>query len=236
MVLDTRDPCFPFHALGLRGNPFRALTDAEWADVAVLRESFVAALDSDSHVQILGPAGSGKTTALLGMAERLTRDGRRVAYEYLPEGRHRFRTPLADLDVFALDEAQRLDQWQRWRLLRLLRRRGRSLRLLLATHEDLTPLFARHHLPLRTTHADRITAADLAAILERRLRYFALGAESPIAFAPAAVCWLHRSFGSDLRQLTYMLYEVFQRLTAPGVITATDLERLSRQLQQGAGA
>jgi len=233
MTINARDPFFPFHALGLCGNPFRALTDEEWADVAVLRESLVAALASDSHVQILGPAGSGKTTALLGMADRLARDGLRVAYEYIPEGRHRFTTRLADLDAFALDEAQRLDRWQRWRLLRRLRRSGRSLRLLVATHEDLTPLFARHNQPLRTTYADRLTEADLAAILDRRLRRFAIGGEAAIAFAPDATRWLHLSFGSDLRRLTHFLYEVFARLTTPGAITATDLQRMSHLLRRG---
>jgi replication-associated recombination protein RarA len=232
----VRDPFFPFHALGLRGNPFRALTDDEWADVAILGESFAAALDRDAHVQILGPAGSGKTTALLGAVDRLTRDGRRVAYEYIPAGRHRFTTRTADLDVFALDEAQRLDRWQRWRLLRLLCRSRQSLRLLLATHEDLTPLFARHRLQLATTHADRVAEADLAAILDRRLRRFAIGGESSIAFAPDAVRWLGESFGSDLRRLMHFLYEVFERLTAPGVINSTDLERMSHQLRRGGDA
>ena len=33
-----RNPWFPFHSLGFRCNPFRVLTDEEWAEVAVLPE------------------------------------------------------------------------------------------------------------------------------------------------------------------------------------------------------
>src|SRR5262249_26539331 len=112
-VQSRRNSYFPFHALGFRSNPFRALTDEEWAEIVVLPpELAAAAAEAEArggHLQILGDRGRGKTSALLGLAAAQRQAGKRAAYEYLPEGRDSFRTALAGLDVFLLDEAQRLN-------------------------------------------------------------------------------------------------------------------------------
>jgi hypothetical protein len=60
------------------------------------------------HLQVLGQMGRGKTTTLLGLGKRFRLQGLRADYEYLPAGRDAFTTPLASLDVFLLDEVQRL--------------------------------------------------------------------------------------------------------------------------------
>src|SRR4051812_44035267 len=97
---------FPFHAIGLRCNPFRALVDEEWAEVAVLPELMRAVLVGGFvHLQILGAIGHGKTTTLLGLLAHFTRAERRVDYEYLPDGQRHFRADIDNLDVFLLDEA-----------------------------------------------------------------------------------------------------------------------------------
>src|SRR5207248_5460657 len=126
------DPYFPFHALGYRSNPFRALSDEEWADIVVLPEAVLAVAAGPNHLQILGELGHGKTSALLGLAQQLRRAGRRVAYEYLPIGHYVFTSQLTGLDVFLLDEVQRLRTAERRRLLAAAKG---GLRLMLGSHE-----------------------------------------------------------------------------------------------------
>src|SRR5712692_10403753 len=133
-----RDPYFPFHALGFRSNPFRALTDEEWAAIVVLPEAILQAAASGGHLQVLGEMGRGKTSTLLGLAEHFRHGGRFVEYEYLPIGQDMFKSPLAGLQVFLLDEVQRLRPDERRRLLAAARG---GLRLILGSHDDLTPLF-----------------------------------------------------------------------------------------------
>jgi len=109
---------FPLRAVGYACNPFRALSVDEEAVLAVLPEVVTAAFDSSGvHLQILGEQGRGKSATLLGLAARAESAGRRVAYTYVPEGTDRFQTDLAELDLFVLDEAQRLSRRERGRLL-----------------------------------------------------------------------------------------------------------------------
>jgi replication-associated recombination protein RarA len=207
---------FPFHALGFRCNPFRAVTDEEWTAVAVLPESVADVLENGlTHLQILGAMGCGKTTTLLGLAGRFKREGSRVAYEYLPEGQSRFHTNVHDLDVFLLDEAQRLSVRQRSRL---LANAGKQ-QLVLSSHEDLTASFERRSLPLKTVRLDAMTSTHLRTTLEKRLNYFALSGESSVTFTSDAVHYLRETYGSDLRAMQHFLYEVFQRLQQTGEIT-----------------
>lgn len=211
-----RDPYFPFRALGLRANPFRALTDDEWADVVVLPPAAEAAVHSAIHLQVLGEMGRGKTSTLLGLAARLRRAGQRAAYEYLPLGQRAFRAPLAGLDVFLLDEAQRLRSGERRRLLAAA---AGGLRLVVGSHEDLSPLFARRGLAVVTVQLGAPDYEHLERVLRRRLDYFALDPARPaISLAPAAVAALHAAYGSDLRAIERCLYEVFQSLEAPGEV------------------
>ncbi|MBI5303729.1 MAG: hypothetical protein HY868_16455 [Chloroflexi bacterium] len=214
---------FPFHALGLQCNPFRALTDDEWADIAVLPDAFIATIERDNaHVQILGARGFGKTTMLLALAARFKRAGKRVAYEYRAEGQSRFTTDADSLDVFLLDEAQRLGSRERNRLLGA----ASHTRLVLGTHTDFTREFARHGLPLTALRLEPATAAHLAAILQTRLDYFARGESRAITFTPDAIQFLSQRFGGDLRALDHFLYDVFQRLERAEPITAERLRAI----------
>ncbi|MBI3910385.1 MAG: hypothetical protein HY320_05560 [Armatimonadetes bacterium] len=231
----ARNRYFPFHALGFRCNPFRALTDEEWAEVAVLPEAIAAVLARGFvHLQILGPMGSGKTTVLLGLTTRFRQEGGRVAYEYLPDRQHRFRTRVRDLDLFLLDEAQRLSLYQRARLLSAAAKQSQEgVRLVVSSHEDLAPLFARRALPLATVRLDALTTAHLRPVLEQRLAYFALDGAPRVTFAPDAVHYLQETFGADLRAAEHFLYEVFQRWEPTGAITAAQLQEASGLLIGG---
>lgn len=223
-----RGSYFPFHALNLRSNPFRALTDDEWADIVVLPPALAAADLTGRHLQVLGELGRGKTSALLGLAARHRLAGRRVAYEYLPEGQRRFHTPLTSLQVFALDEAQRLTPRERARLWRAAQS---GLRLLLGSHEDLSPAFAAHHLSFDTVTLDPPDAAHLARLLIRRVQYFTLDPSRPaVTLAPDAVAALHTRFGSNRRAIERCLYEVFQQLEVIGEITAAQVEAAAARL------
>src|SRR3990172_8894817 len=70
------NPYFPFHALGFRCNPFRAVTDDEWVDIAILPEP-VAEIAAKGFVnlQVLGEKGYGITTTLLAQAAQFKREG-----------------------------------------------------------------------------------------------------------------------------------------------------------------
>ena len=81
------NPFFPFHALGFQCNPFRAVTDSEWVDLAILPDSIPADF---VHLQLLGDQGHGKTTALLALTARFSRS----AYEHLEVDQDQFTTPL----------------------------------------------------------------------------------------------------------------------------------------------
>ena len=223
-----RDPYFPFHALGFHSNPFRALDDDEWAAIVLLPPALAEAAARGGHLQVLGERGRGKTSALLGLAAQWRSAGQRAAYEYLPEGRDGFKTVLAGLEVFLLDEAQRLRGGERRRLLRAA---AGGLRLVLGSHDDLTPLFARAGLPLASVRLEAGDTAHLAALLARRLDYSALQPGQPgVTFEAGAVAFLASIFGSDLRAMERFLYEVFQDLEAPGTLTAEELRAARARL------
>jgi hypothetical protein len=225
----VRDPYFPFHALNLRANPFRALTDEEWAEVVVLPPALEAAEREGGHLQVLGELGRGKTSALLGLAARLRRKGQRVTYEYIPEGRGDFRSALMEINVFALDEVQRLHPRERRRLLDAAEA---GLRLLLGSHTDLRSRFVARGLPLATVRLDAPDPAHLARILARRLDYFALDPARPgMTISDGAVAALHAADGSNRRAIELCLYEVFQELREPGEVTARAVEEMAARIQ-----
>jgi hypothetical protein len=224
----VRDPYFPFHALNLRSNPFRALTDDEWAEIVVLPPPLAAAEQTGQHLQVLGELGRGKTSSLLGLTALLRRAGRRVAYEYLPEGKRVFDTPLADLEAFALDEVQRLSHNERERLWRAAQA---GLRLALGSHEDLAAAFAARGLPLVTVGLDAPDAAYLARILARRIEYFTLDPARPtVTLAPEAVSALHAAYGSNRRLIERCLYEVFQEVEVVGEVGTAQVEAMAARL------
>ncbi|MEJ2746356.1 MAG: hypothetical protein P8183_00315 [Anaerolineae bacterium] len=181
-----------------------------------------------THLQFLGPMGSGKTTTLLQLADNLAQKGFHVAYEYLALGERNYKTETTTLDILLLDEAQRLNWQSRRRLLASLSQgRQGSLRLILSSHKDLTGAFRRRGLPLQTVVVDEVlTAAFYGRILARRLAYFALPGRPHTTLSADAVQWLYETFYPNMRDAEYFLYEVWQRETAVREITAVHLKNL----------
>lgn len=217
-------PFFHFRKIGYRRNPFGALTAEEWAAVAVLPPQAAQALATGfAHLQLLGPMGVGKSTALLAVQEVFRQAGRRTTVEYLPLGKRRFDTETAVLDVFLLDEAQRLSWRQRRRLVSGVGN-GR-LQIVLSSHEDLTRVFAQKGLVLTSVDlAGEMTVDWITAVLDRRLSYFALPDQPRAILSDAAVYYLYQRFGNNLRQMEYFLYEVWQRLDTPQLVMRQTLE------------
>ncbi len=204
------NPFFPFHALGFQCNPFRAVTDSEWIDLAILPDSIPADF---VHLQLLGDRGHGKTTALLALAARFSRS----AYEHLEVEQDHFTTLLDGLDIFFLDEAQRLNPRERGRFFSTMAQTG--LRAALGSHEDFSLSFADRGWPLTTIHLDKAPCSHVDAVIRRRLSYFALNPNRPHAtLAPEAIAYLHQTFGADLRMIENVLYEVFEELREIGEI------------------
>lgn len=214
---------FHFEKLGLRSNPFRALTDKEWADIAVLPASVTKALErSGQQIQILGAMGRGKSTLLRGLTAQLQERAEKVVYEYIPLGKRCFLTQIRGLTTFVLDEAQRLWFWEKRRLFGMSRRW--NTRVIISSHEDLTHHFNHYQLAVTTIILDSTDADYVETILSKRLAYFALKEPSPLQFTPEAIAYLLKCFGSNLRSMEYFLYEVFQRLDKIEPIGVQQLE------------
>ncbi|MCW3059201.1 MAG: hypothetical protein JWQ02_1022 [Capsulimonas sp.] len=220
---------FPFHALGYRCNPFRVLSDEEWGEIALLSEPTRMALAGNSHVQILGRRGRGKSTALRGFVHAVRASGASVAYEYIPPGRHQFLTSLDGLEIFALDEAQRLFPSECLRLASAAKRHG--TRLILGSHADFR-FFLK---PLVTVSLDSPNPEHFAAALQRRLDYFALPDAPCAALSPEALRWLIDCYRSDLRGAEHLLYEALPRLDGPRSLTPVDLQQALTALPAGGG-
>ncbi len=212
--------------MGLRGNPFCALGPGVVARVAVLPRWLEDRLGGGAHLQVIGEAGRGKSTLLLAMARRGEASGKAVGYEYLPPGVHRYRTSVAGLEWFLLDEADRLAHSAWRRLLRAVR--GGSTRLIIGAHSDQSARFVKPGMELETFLLDQpVEAGFLGEVLERRLGLAALPGCEPPRFASDALSWLAGRFGSDLRSLEDFLYFVFQE-RGDSVITAARLEEIAR--------
>ena len=132
-----------------------------------------------------------------------------MVYEYLPEGQRYFVTETKGLDIFLLDEAQRLNRWQRRKLLKA----ASYLQLIISSHEDLTPLFAKKGLTLTSVDlTGEMDAGWITAVIRKRLAYFAIPDQPHATLTPEAITYLVEIFGQNLRQMEYFLYEVWQQL------------------------
>jgi len=203
------DPYFPWFSLGLTTNPFRVLTDTEWAELAFLSAEVRAWVPTGSHLQILGAAGRGKSSTLRGLTRHFQSQGHRACYEYLALGQTHFVSEPAGGTVFLLDEAQRLTLWERRRLL------GLGVRLVLGSHGDFRGAFRWRGMPLTTINLDLNPRAHLEQVFRARLAYFRYG-EAPVFDLPAdllAQVWTR--FGTDARSAERFLYDYFQDLTRP---------------------
>lgn len=219
----------PLWDAGFVGNPFRALSETEWEEAAILPPAmrFVMANNDTDSVQILGTAGHGKSSALRAVIRDAQWTDRWVAYEYIPHGAQSFGASVEVDGWFCLDEAQRLNPRERERLIELCREK--NLRLFLGSHEDLTPLFNRARLPLATITLDTPEPAHFDKVLQNRLSRFARSGTPRASLTPDAFAFLRKRFGSDLRGAERFLFDVFQEsVREPVAITGDRLRRESR--------
>lgn len=211
----------PLWGAGFWSNPFRALGDAEWQAVALVPDAATDILRGTAHGQILGDAGRGKSSLLRALAREATTLGAGSVYEYLPDGMTAYTSKVPTGAWFCLDEAQRLAPPERERLLTMAK--AKCLRLLLASHENLAPLFARADLPLQTLDLADLGAAHFAAVIENRLAHFARPDTPYATLSPDALAFLRERFGSDLRGAERFLYEHFAaHVVSPIVLTANN--------------
>jgi hypothetical protein len=189
-------------------------------EVAVLPESVRRAEGEGGHLQILGGAGSGKTTALLALCEKFRQKEIPYVYEYLPPGSRRFRSDPSRVRVFLLDESQRLSRSERDRLLKIA---AAGTRLILGTHENLAAAFQHARMVLRTVELSLSEPGELAILLQRRLERFAIG-PIDLQFSPEVIAWLRKEFGENLRTMEYFLYDYFQTARPVGTIGTGPLQ------------
>lgn len=210
------------HKLGYWLNPFSTLTDEQWLEIGYLHPVLGEALASGRHLQLLGEKGSGKTTALHLMVAHLAADGCQVAYEHVPEGQHYFVSDTAALEVFVLDEAQRLSWWQKRRLAQI----GRETRLIISSHRDLGS-WLYNSLTINVTQLH--TLAHWHTLLTRRLAYFAGPTIPKAQLSDDAIIYLQQRFAPDFRAAEFFLYEVWEGLPEACVIDAQMLAVNSEQ-------
>jgi len=218
---------FHAHRLGYRRNPFGALETEEWTAVSFLPIALEELLDqSPVHLQLLGPKGVGKSSTMHRLLAHERARGTAAAYEYIPEGQHRFTSDLRGLDCFLLDEAQRLNWRERRRWLQHAKRDSGAdgLRFIIASHRDLRRIFHRRGLPLASFDlATAVSPAYYQRWLDRRLDFFALSDQPRLTLAADAAAWLYAAFGRDMREAEYFLYDVWQETPAPRRLSAADL-------------
>lgn len=211
-----------FHLPQFKCNPFRALSFDEWADVAVLHPQLAPLANHAAHLQIIGRKGRGKTSALLALADLLTQSGKSVCYERLPIGQMHFTSQFDAVDVFLLDEAQRLSFSERRRLFKLP-----VNRFVIGTHITYLPWFVLNGLPLKTIKLSQQSrherVAHLTSMIEQRLTYFS-ASEASLPLSDDAYIWLIRRFGDDYRAIEWFLYDVFQTWPGDHNISADDLQ------------
>ena len=222
---------------GLFRNPFTPIPDHDIATAEVTAVVDIEAIVSfliqpRTAVQILGHAGSGKSTHLNAVASRLS-----VPTTYVPPWtgapepiRRWFGSPhIRDLvipggSVVAIDEAQRLPRRIRYAVMRT------APRLIFATHRNLRRSLAAFDFSIRTIRAtDRFGGIDaveqIGELLHRRIAAAIDPGDGPgvaaenrrraaifqSRFDSAKCRQLHRRYRTRIRSLMDDLYEATER-------------------------
>lgn len=223
---------FPSWRLGYRCNPFRALTQEEWYELALLPEELPGQLDNFPPLtQILGEQGVGKTSTLIALQREYNKLGMQVAYEYLPPDINHFKHHLRDLHVFLLDEAQRLTaQSLQSLLLHAARRSNPELRLILSSHTDLAQSAVILGGNSITISLDESSPSFVHKLIERRLEFFERTGHTGVRLAPNAESLVVSHCGSNLRLLEKLLYEAYQTWNLDRPITGMHLQKLIEEI------
>ena len=220
--------------LGLTSNPFRTLSRKEWGQIAFFTPEIARLVHQEhAHLQLIGNMGRGKTTTLMGIQARCEAQGQVVIYEYLAMGQRRFKAEFIQKfpDVFLLDEAQRLWQYEKFRLLKICQKNP-TMRLIFSSHADLSGWFQHRNLPLITYDVDTLPTQSLADLLNKRLQFFQTVNPAALAFSTDAILYLEELFGSDRRRMEQFLYEVFELYSELQPLTAEFLADCWREVSE----
>ena len=66
----------------------------------------------------------------------------------------------------------------------------------------------------------------ITAVIHKRLSYFAIPNQSHATLTPDSITYLVETFGQNLRQMEYFLYEVWQRLEDREFVTVDFIQDL----------
>lgn len=230
---ETFNKFFPFHKLGLRKNPFGALTPDEWVAVTVLPQVIHDILATDfDHLQIIGERGRGKSTTLRWLCHHFESQGQLTAYERLPRWQFNYHSNISNLDCFALDEAQRLFILNQRRLFH----ETQGKRLIIGTHVGWERAFRFYDQQLTTIHiADHTTRNHIQQVLQKRLQVFSLDGDVHIYFNDSAIDYLWEQWRDNLRGMEWFLYHVIQKCRTKGAITADYLKSAGSDYKEPQG-
>jgi len=219
----TFDQFFPFHKLGLTKNPFGALTPDEWVAVTVPPPELLHILETGfDHLQIIGERGRGKSTTLMWLCHYLRTPRTHTAYERLPRWHFNYQTDVSNVDVFALDEAQRLFVLNQIQLFRDMQ----GKQLIIGTHISWKRAFRLRGLKLTTVHiADHTNRDHVRHILDKRLAVMATEQGAQIYFDESAIDYLWGKWRDNLRGMEWFLYHCLQKRQEIGAITADYLQQ-----------
>ena len=179
-------------------------------------------------LQISGPKGTGKTSALFAIQQELAERGVDTEYVYIREDGEVSDLKTDPGKALLIDEAQRLPARRMSKLLlNAARLSGHDAnpRLVFSTHADWSVLMQKHSVDYKKVDLSTPTAHDLASILAQRVRYFALPQGTRVHFDNEALQLLLTTFGPDLRALESSLYTYFQSIPDRPEITASALKR-----------
>ena len=176
-------------------------------------------------IEVIGDPGQGKSTLLGHLRRRAEAAGLAVHYHYLPPRRDDRWPSLGSVELFLVDEAQRLRRRERRLLVRFLRKGGH---IITATHRPWCPRGIRRH----EIRLEPPTRADVAALLWARINQAASGSVPEL---PAPIVDQLARRATSLIYLEQLAYELFQQPVAakedPWGIEAAHIERAAAQVQ-----
>ncbi len=193
-------------ARNLRWNPFGEATLEDRKCLALLR---VSPPPAQTHLQIMGDAGHGKTSSLLALLGVI--EGAR--YVYVPDPTRPESPPLGRLRTWlgamAATTPLLIDEAQRWPALALWLLSWRRGTTVLATHDDLRD---RWHRRLETVQLVFVDDESLEQIIEGRLRWARRTPTAPVPrLAVGALRALRARHGACIRAIEDELYRLYQR-------------------------
>jgi len=211
----------PHAPLNLRRNPFGFVPLEESSGLTVpeveLSTPIASLREPGFAVLLMGEAGRGKSTHLRAIHEAFAE----LPFTYIGEG-ERPQIPVAP--VVFVDECQRLSWWGRRRLFR-----RPQVSFALTSHLDVTGELKRAGLRVFTRTLGELDEGRIERILWLRIKGVRLAPGRVPSLEEGSVRWLIQHFGSDLRGMSSLLYEVFQALEEPTDVKPLDLDRARRE-------